>query len=487
MFGKLLAGIMVVLIVVVAVVLINTLRLSSLQKDVASIKPIDIDEEQVANHLAEAIRLETVSQGAGLPIKESEFSRFHRFLLTRFPLVHKTLSREVINNYSLLYTWEGSESDGKPILIAAHMDVVPIEDDTQANWTYPPFEGVIADGYIWGRGAMDMKSSLTGVLEAVEYLINDGFAPTRTIYLAFGHDEEVGGPNGAAQIAKLLKSRNVRLEFTLDEGLVITKGIVPGVDKPAALIGLAEKGLASLKLTATGKGGHSSMPPPHTSVGRIGRAVARIEDNPMPTSLALPATQTFEYLAPEMSFLKRAIIANRWLFNWLLVCKLEATAATNALIRTTITPTMINGGVKENVVPQKASATLNVRLLPGDDLDGAVSHIKDVVDDPKLKIDHGSKPASDASKVSDEKSSSFAMLHKTVLQVFPDVVVAPGLLAGRTDSRYYQDIAENSYRFLPMRLGPTDLKRIHGTDERISVSNYTEIIRFYVQLLTNSK
>ena len=206
----------------------------------------------------------------------------------------------------------------------------------------------------------------------------------------------------------------------------------------------------------------------------------------MPATLASPAAEMFEYLAPEMPFVARSVIANRWLFDPLLLRQLEAKPATNAVIRTTIAPTIISGGVKENVIPQSARATFSVRLLPGDSVASVIEHVRATVSDPDVTVRQGSKPSSEPSAISDANSPSFASLHQTVRQVFPDVVIAPGLLIGRTDSRYYAGIADNSYRFLPMRLGPLDLKRIHGTDERISVKNYIEIIRFYAQLLRNT-
>ena len=462
---------------------------------------INIDSRAAASRLADAVRIKTVSYSIDASVEGNAMRAFHAHLETSFPKVHASLTRETVNAYSLLYTWEGTDPSLKPILISAHIDVVPVEPGTENDWDYSPFSGEISDGFIWGRGTLDVKQSILGVLEAVEILVAEGFIPNRTIYLAFGHDEEIGGQKGAAAISKLLVDRGVRLEFVLDEGSVITEGIVPGVTRPAAIIGLTEKGIGNFMLVATGEGGHSSRPPKQTVVGAIGRAVADLQDNPMPARLQSPVSGMFNYLAPEMPFTTRLILANRWLFEPLLLRRLSNGLATNASIRSTITPTIIRGGVKANVIPQEAAAVVNVRLLPGDTFDDILRHVSEatgaVIEDdvqeqgnhdaePKLVIRRTSEQVWEAAPVSEMGSPSFTILMQTIQQVFPDVAIAPGMVLGATDSRHYQDSADNTYRFVPMRLTNDDLSRIHGTNERISIGNYTEIIRFYAQLMRNT-
>ena len=478
------AALFAVLLVVVAV---NTLRIGPPPpRDVPPPADLAIDGEAAAQRLAAALRFRTVSHGPEAPVEADALVGLHAFLAEAFPKVHATLTREIVNGHSLLYTWTGGDAALKPILLSAHMDVVPVEPGTEADWTHPPFAGAVADGFVWGRGAMDMKSSLMGILEGVEYLLNRGMAPRRTVYLAFGHDEEVGGANGTAKIAGLLAERGVRLDFTLDEGLVIAEGIVPGVSRPAALIGLAEKGKVSLELVARRECGHSSMPPLSTAVGRIGRALHRLETNQTPAALKSPVSEMFDALAPEMPIFMRAVVANRWLLGPLLLSRIEERRATNALIRTTTTAaTIIRGGVKANMVPCEARAVVDFRVLPGDSVAGVIAHVRATIDDPEIHVRRFGSEPSEPSPVSDVGSASFAVLHRTVRQVFPDAVVAPGLVIGRTDSRHYATLADNGFRFLPLRLGPLDLKRIHGTDERVSLENYAEIVRFYVQVLRN--
>ncbi len=488
MFGRIGIATGGLVLALLLVVTFNTLRLESRQIDVESAKTADIDADAATRRLAESLRIRTVSYGPNAPVEEDALNDLHAFLGRSFPRVHGTLDLEVVSDYSLLFTWRGSDPALKPVLFSAHMDVSPVAPETEADWTHPPFEGAVADGFVWGRGALDMKQSLMGVLEAVEHLLAHGFTPTRTVYLAFGHDEEIGGSLGAAKIAEILEQRKVRLYFTMDEGMPITHGIVPGVEQPAALIGLAEKGYLSLELAVEldpAECGHSSMPPVSTAVGKLARAIHRLETNQMPAALKSPASEMFEYLAPEMSLGSRMVVANRWLFDPLLLSRLEEAPATNATIRTTTAPTIVSGGIKENVLPCGARGIVNFRILPGDSVATVIEHVRTAIDDPDVAIRQTGNESSEPSAVSDSSSASFALLHRTVRQIFPETVVAPGLVIGATDSRHYVKVAENSYRFLPMRLRQEDLKRIHGTDERIAVDNYLEIIRFYIQLLRN--
>ncbi len=487
MTWKIILGIAALVMILTVMITANTLRVSPPALEVAPpAADVAIDADAAAQRLAQAVRFRTISHGPEARVETEAFLGLHAYLAAGFPNVHATLEREIVNDYSLLYRWQGSDPSLKPILLNAHMDVAPVEPGTEARWTHPPFSGAIADGFIWGRGALDMKVSLTGILEAIEHLLAQAVTPARTVYLAFGHDEESGGPRGTKTIARLLEERGVRLLFTLDEGMAITHGIVPGVETPAALVGLAEKGRVTLELTAHAEGGHSSMPPVSTAVGKLGRALYRLETSQMPSRLKSPAADMFVYLAPEMSYARRIALANRWLFEPWLLSRLEETPAGNALIRTTTAPTIIQGGNKPNVLPSEARAVIDFRILPGDTVASVIEHVLATIDDEDVAVRQVGNEPSDPTPISDSRAESFTVLRKTIRQVFPDVVVAPGLVIGRTDSRNYVNVTENSYRFLPMRLWREDLMRIHGTDERIAVDNYLEIIRFYTQLLRNS-
>jgi len=475
----------VILASLVAVVMIRTLGWRSATIAVDPIPRIEIDDGAL-ERFAAAIRLPTVSRPDSPESDFAAFDALHRHLTTSFPKLHETLSREVIGGHSLLYTWKGQDHSAKPVLLLAHMDVVPVEPGTEPDWSHGPFSGAIDEGFIWGRGTLDDKVGVLAILEAVEGLLRQGFQPKQTVLLAFGHDEEIGGAAGAARIASLLKSRGVRVKFALDEGSVITEGIVPGLKQPAALIGIAEKGYASLELSAVSSGGHSSMPPPQTAIGIVAAAVDAVENHPMPAALDGPAALLFDRLGPEMPFSTKMALANRWLFDGLIVRQLTGSPPTNAVVRTTAAATMFAGGVKDNVLPAKARAVINFRIKPGDSVESIMAHVEKVVGDPRLKIRLLSPEAVRAPlTVSSITSPGFATIERTIRQVIPGTLVAPSLVVASTDSRLYQDLADDVYRFQPFVIGPDDTKRLHGTNERIAVETYRNCVRFYVQLLIN--
>jgi carboxypeptidase PM20D1 len=474
------------LVALACVLLVKTFRFTSKQVPVEPVNALAVDREAVAGRLAQSLRFQTVSYRDAKQFRGEEFAGFHKFLETSFPRVHSTLTKEVVGDYSLLYTWKGREDAGGPILLLSHQDVVPVEPGTEGNWAQPPFEGRIQDGYIWGRGALDDKVGVLGILEAVELLLGQGFQPRRTIYLAFGHDEEVGGRNGAARIAALLQSRGVRPDYILDEGSAVTDGILPGVSSPVALIGVAEKGIVSLELSVEGEGGHSSTPPPHTAVGILSMAISSLEENQMPASSRGVIGRMFDYVGPEMSFGNKLVFANLWLFRPLVERRLAAAPSTNAAIRTTTAATMIEGGVKENVLPSKASAVVNFRILPGDSIQSVTDHAVRAINDPRVKVARYGDTANEPSPVSSIDSTAYQVLQRTIRQLFQGTVVAPSQVTGATDARHYAGLSDNIYRFAPFVVRPEDLKRIHGTDERISVEHYAQCVRFYHQLIINS-
>lgn len=483
MIKKFLFGLLVVIVILFGVIAFNTF---SNKVQIASVKPVElstIDLTSVAQRLSAAIKIKTISESIEDAPAVDEFEKLHDLINQSFPLVASNLKREVINSHSLLYTWQGSDGTLTPAMLLAHMDVVPVEPGTEGNWTYSAYSGEVAEGAIWGRGSLDDKFSVFAILEAAELQLASGFSPKRTLYFAFGHDEEIGGGKGAAEISKLLESRDIRLAFTLDEGMVIVDGIMPGVEEPIAFIALAEKGYLTLKLTAIAEGGHSSLPPKNTAIGKLARAINQLEENRFPASLKSPAADMFETLAPHMALPLKAIISNRWLLDPLLVSELGKGGATNAMVRTTTAVTIVDGGTKDNVLPTEATAILNFRLLPGTSIDDVVEHARSVIDDPEIAVEI--KQGNEPSLISDKNAEGYEQIEKTIREVFPDVLVAPGLMLAGSDSKNYENIADNSYRFVPVRFGKSDLSRVHGTNERILIENYGEVIQFYRQLMTN--
>lgn len=440
------------------------------------------EELALGQRLAGALRIKTVSR-EGQPCAAAELQALHAYLRTTFPALHAALKMEIVGEHSLLYTWTGKDPSITPYLLLAHQDVVPVEAASEAKWTHPPFAGEIADGYVWGRGALDDKGSVLAILEAVEQLVRGGFSPQRTVYLALGHDEELSGQYGARAIAALLRERGVHLDFVLDEGMVIADGIVPGSRQPVALVGLAEKGYLSLELTAHSSGGHSSMPPPHTAVGVLSQAVRRVEDHPFPAALRPPASQLFSYIGPELSGPLRFVFTNLWLLRPIVLWQLGQTPSSAAMTRTTTAATIFEGGPKDNVLPQRARAVINFRVLPGDATAQVEERVRAIVDDPAVEIRPIANSVAEPTTVSSDTSPSFQALARTIRSVFPHTLVAPTLMLGQADVRHFVAIAGNTYRFLPVTMQSEDLDRVHGTNERISLKNYADSVRFYGQLV----
>ena len=476
-------GLLVVigLLILVGFMGFRALSVRSLQPAGGPQPTISVDSTLACQHLSEAVRIPTINTGEGVHSPgERDLLRFHQFLKNTFPLVHHFLKWEVIVGKSLLYEWPGRSPDRPPLLFAAHMDVVPIDPKSEGQWKFPPFSGAIEDGFIWGRGTLDDKLSLLGLLEAVEGLLKKGFQPAQTIYFAFGHDEESGGAYGARQIAETLKKRGIRLEAVIDEGMVILDGGIPGIQSPAALIGIAEKGSVSFNLTVQVPGGHSSSPARENAVGILARAVARIADNPFPAKLSAPARLMFDYLAPEARYPEKLVFTNLWLFEPLLKRLLLRRPESAALLRTTSVVTMFQAGVKENVIPEQASAVVNLRLNPDDSVKAAQERLSRIIDDPRVQIlPRGESLKGEPSKVSSPGSRMFPILARTVRALYPGSVVAPTLMIAGTDTRHYESLTENIFRFIPMVLKPEDIRRTHGVNERLGVENYSRIIKFY--------
>jgi carboxypeptidase PM20D1 len=472
------------LLLVVLVVRAALLRPPAQQIPPAPRMP-DFDVAAVAENLSAAVREPTVSlrQHGGGDV--AAFERLHRVLIERYPRVHATLQRETVAALSLVYRWSGSDSSLAPLLVLGHLDVVPVEPDTEDAWTFPPFGGVIADGFVWGRGTLDDKVGVVGLLEASEHLLAAGFVPRRTIVFAFGHDEEVGGPEGASAIAAKFEAEQLQPWFVLDEGGVAIEGSIPGIEQPVALVGIAEKGHASVELRITGEGGHSSMPPAHGPIARLGAAVQRLEDHPMPTDIRGATGAMITRLAPEMPLLARMALGNLWLFQPAVEWALAGQQASNASVRTTTAVTVFHAGTADNVLPSQARAVVNFRILPGDTVQGVLDHVWEVVDDPEIEVSCLSS-CWEASGVSSTTGEAFSLLEGSILQVFPEVVVAPYLVVGATDARHYQRLTDASYRFLPLLLRDEDRSRIHGTDERISVEGLGRAVRFYMTLFINA-
>jgi carboxypeptidase PM20D1 len=433
------------------------------------------------DRLSRAIQFRTISYQDRSQIDYAEFEGLNAFLRESFPRVFAELEVERVSDYSLLIRWPGSDASLKPILFTAHTDVVPIEPGTEGDWQYPPFDGAVADGNIYGRGSLDDKLGVLSLLEAAESLSADGFSPARGIVLAFGHDEEISGRQGAAKIAERMRDLGLHFQWMVDEGgmLVDDSPMLPG--RPMAMINVAEKGYLTLTLVTTGDGGHSSNPPKVSTIGRLSGALARIEANPFPPRLVGPVEAMFESLAPHVGQPERFIFENLWLTGPLVANNMNDERLTIPFVRTTTALTMINAGIKENVVPQRAEAKVNFRLLPGDTPDDIANRIKEIVDDPLVDISY--EDWDNVPPVSDHEGPGFKVIGDAALAVYPDAVVSPSLLMATTDTRHYIDLADDQYRFHGMLVSSSQGKTVHGTGEYISIDSYEKSIEIAKQMM----
>lgn len=443
---------------------------------------ISIDSAAVAERLAGAIRLPTISHDDRSQFDATAFENFRRYLETHYPLVSDTAELQIINGYSLVYRFEGADTTLKPALFMGHMDVVPVDPATATQWTQDPFGGAIVDGVIWGRGALDDKMTVLALMEAMELKIATGQLPQRTVYFAFGHDEEVGGKDGAAKIAAYFEEADIQFEFVLDEGGAVTKGIMPGIESPVAIIGIAEKGYVNLHLTVKADGGHSSQPPENTGAGILAAALVKVEENKFSADLSA-MDANFAYLAHYFPLSTRIALANTWLLGPLVESQLLASPSSAASIRTTTAVTMLEGSSKSNILPTQASAVVNFRILPGDSVAGVRDHIINAIDDER--VDVSVHMANEPSAVSSTESFGFRLLEKTIRGTDESVLVAPYLVQGGTDAKHFVNLSDSIYRFVMMHIEPSTMRRVHGVDEQISIDNYVQAIQFYHALLDN--
>lgn len=471
---RVLVVILSALLVLSAVLLIRTLSLAPPEKMPASTLPV-LDE---AVGSAALPRLSAALQYQTLPDHPEAFEAFHVFLRQAFPRVHQTLSLER-EGHSLLFHWASGNSCS-PLLLTAHQDVVPVAEP--ADWHYPPFSGVIEEGYIWGRGSMDDKGSLMAILESVEAMLARGEAPPCDVWLAFGHDEETGGIQGAAAMAATLMSRGLRFAMVLDEGGMVLPGETLGVQTPVALIGIAEKGYLSVRLEAQGEAGHSSRPPDNTAVGVLARALVALENSPRPAALSAPTRLMLEQVAPHQSFVRRLVFANLWLFEPAVIHQLAAKPDTHALLRTTMAPTMLDAGVKDNVLPATARAVINFRLAPGETHESLMAWLKETLP-AQVTVSVVDGFFAESSAISSIESPAYARL-VSLAEGLPDQPLAvPFLLIAGTDARHYQALSDSVYRFLPMSFSREDVARFHGANERLAVAQYQAMMRFYSGVL----
>ncbi|MEL7001258.1 MAG: M20 family peptidase [Bacteroidota bacterium] len=480
---KFLLGTLVLIILLSAYLFFNYLTFSSKQINVDAVELVTIPEA-AREHMSKAISIPTISPENSADFDSVAFYKFKDFIKTTYPVTDSLLEVTYVKTFSMIFKWPGSDASLKPAIIMGHHDVVPVAEENRKNWTEAPFSGDIKNGYIWGRGAIDDKINVIGNLEAVELLLAQGYTPKRTLYLCFGHDEEIGG-EGAQAIVQHLKGQKVQAEFVLDEGFAISQGLIPGIEKDVALIGTAEKGFVTLKLSVNLEGGHSSIPKKETAIDVLANAVVKLKKNPFPAQVTPPLRDFMAHAGPEMSFLQKLAFANPGIFQSMIFSTYEKQPSGNALIRTTTSPTIINAGIKENVIPYEARASVNFRTLPGTSIEEVKSRVRETIGDDRIQISE-SEFHSEAPKASSIESFGYQTINTTIKQVFPHVLTTPNLVVGATDSRHYYAICPDIYRFTPFYLNSESIKTFHGIDEKIPVEDFENAVRFYLQLIKNA-
>lgn len=451
------------------------------KKDFGAATEEKVDAKRAQEHLSKAISIPTISYPDKADIDFTQFEKFHAFLEEAFPLIHKNLKKEVVQEASLIYHWKGTRDDLDPIALLAHQDVVPISAGTEQDWTHEPFSGHNDGEFIWGRGALDMKNHLIGVMDAVETLLEEGFQPERDVYLLFGQDEEVvaSEEGGAKNIMKTLKERGIHLDCVLDEGGAIIPVNVKGIlnNKELVGVGIAEKGYTDFEITVTAKGGHSSQPPVHSGLGELANVIKDLENHQFKAELLPFVKELFSNLGRNCTYPARLLMCNLNLLYPALKFGMTKIPFTACLVRTTTAVTMAQGSPAANVLPQKASVTVNFRQMPGTTVKDVEDHIRKVCRNKNIEVKV--LKAKEASKFSPTDSRAFKIIEELCMQDNKDSIVAPYLVMGGTDACYYEPICDNIYRYAPYKVSVGLLRCTHGTDERIPVDAIAPAVAFF--------
>ncbi len=479
---------------------INLDEFTSMQMTGVEQVSIEVDLEGAVQRLSKAVTFPTISNQDRNDFNAKAFTDYHTFLEQAYPLVHKTLKKEVLGDprpYSLLFTWEGKDPGLQPALFYAHEDVVPVPEDSRDQWEVDPFAGTVKDGYIWGRGVLDDKNQIHAILEAAEMKIKEGWQPSRTIYFVFGQDEEVGGPEGAKHIADVLEQRGIkRFAYVMDESAPLTPGIFPGIEGNTALIGIAQKGFISLELKMEGVGGHSSQPPAETNIGILAKAITKLEAAQFPYKIHPAVRSQYRYMGPELPEEQQPLYAAVAFgeddeitpMEQKFIDVMSQNQVTRAMLHTTIAVSMFNAGVKDNVLPPAATAVVNFRPMPGDTPEVIIQHVKDAIQDDRITVKDisASTPATNIAEVG---NPAYNMLEKTIRQIWGnDLMVSPFFVIGGSDSKHFQarPFAPDVYTITALQLENTkEFEGFHGVNERILVDEYGKSIGFFYQIFDN--
>jgi carboxypeptidase PM20D1 len=435
--------------------------------------------QNAVTHMSAAIQFKTETPNDDYQFDTATFMNYRKFIENTYPLIHKNLQRTIIDSFNYIYEWKGTDPSILPMVLMAHYDVVPVEASAVKLWHAQPYGGEVKDNYIWGRGVLDDKASMLSILEATEAQLEKGFTPKQTILLCFGADEESSG-KGATAMVEYFKKLNRRFDLVVDEGGEISTEQNKSVKKPIASIGVGEKGYVTLVLTAQKEGGHSSIPGQQTAIDMLSNAIAKVNQNPMPTKLTPPIEAYLKSISPyNENFFEKVALSNMWLFKSFVVNNMTKDPSSNALVRTTLVPTVFNSGVRDNVIPTFATAYINSRILPGQSSKEVYDYVQKTINDTNIKITYYKNYMTEPSPTTDVNSKYYKRVEKAVRSVVKDVVVAPMLMVGATDSRNYRAVSEGVVNFTPL----TDAKGYHGIDERMLISDFQKCFNFYTLLI----
>lgn len=468
------------LVILVLVLVIRALAFVPEKREIEKVAPIFINNEKAVSDLAEMIKCKTVSSNDKSLEDESEFERFVALLPKLFPLVYEKCTLENPSDRSLLFKWEGKCHDA-PTVLMSHYDVVSVVEE---DWEKPPFDGVQENGVLWGRGTLDTKGTLNGILQAAEILIAEGFVPENDIYFAFGGDEEING-SGAIAIVDLFEKRGITPGLVVDEGGAVVENVFPGVTSPCALIGIAEKGMVNIEYSVKGGGGHASSPAVHTPVGRLSAACIKVENSPFKFGISKPAMALFDTLGRHSTFVYRLIFSNLWFFGPVLNIITKKTGGElNALVRTTTAFTQMEGSKGMNVIPPYAKMVSNHRIKEGETPESVAERIRKIVDDEKINVSiiSGMPP----SVISDTDCEAWERVKLTVGETWQDAIISPYLMLACSDSRHWGRISDKVYRFSAMALSKEERSTIHGNNEKIPFATVTKTVEFYIRLIKKS-
>ena len=466
-----------VVLLLVAVIVVRTLSFRPKVSEKREFDDVTVDVPHATDCLAQLVRCRTVSSRDPAMEDDAEFEKLISLLPQLYPNVAAKCEFMRFPDRAIVYVWRGKSSSA-PAVLMAHYDVVPVDEE---GWEKPPFDAVLENGVLWGRGTLDTKVTMNAALFAANQLIGEGFVPAEDVYFAFSGGEEVNG-KGASRVVDYFEENGITPGIVVDEGGGVVENVFPGVKAPCGMVGIAEKGMLNLEYRVASGGGHASAPKPHTPVGELSAACCRMEENPFPAHLTKPVAEMFDTLGRHSTFLYRMIFANLWCFRGLLdhICRKNG-GEMNALMRTTVAFTQMQGSKAPNVIPPNATMVCNMRLNPEDTMESAMAYVKKTVANDKITLT--ALDGMDPSRISRTDCDAWGKVVSAVEGTWRGTLVTPYLMVQCSDCRHWGRISDRVYRFSAMDLTSEERATIHGNNERIRTEAVGRAVEFYIRLI----